>query len=427
MQNFFLVLLGKILARTLRLLNLGSGSTWPGHIALFFNENFIEELLYKNKLKLVLIAGTNGKTTAASLVKHILEQAGYSVLQNKSGANLENGLASTLIEGANLNKKINFDYLIFESDENTLPTLLDKIEPDYLILLNLFRDQLDRYGELDSIIKKWLKGISKLSPRTSLILNSDDPQIYYFSESTSAKIYFFGLSSSGDGSLSHGADSIFCPRCNTKLNFSKVFYSHLGIWDCKKCGLKREKPSLSSSLFYPLEGLYNQYNTNASSLFAKLSNIPNTTLKKALKSFTPAFGRQEKISLNNKDVQIFLSKNPISFNESLSTIGTHSPKNLLIVLNDRVPDGLDISWIWDITIEASLDKKTKIFISGDRLWEMYLRLKYSSFQNLFPFENLNEAIQKAIASTKNDEILYVLPNYSAKLEIRNILLGRKIL
>ena len=426
MQNFFLLLLGKVFGLAIKLLKLGSGSTWPGHLALLLNDDFIEEILYKNRLKIVVIAGTNGKTTTSKLMKHTLEEAGFRVLHNKSGANLENGLASTLINGANLNRKINYDYLIFESDESALPLVLERVEPHYLILLNLFRDQLDRYGELDVIIKKWTKSISKLNQNTTLILNADDPQVSYLSVNTKTKVHYFGLDLPSKKIIIHGADSIFCPRCNTKLMFDKVYYSHLGIWECLSCGLKRKKPETIS---YPvaLEGLYNQYNSRAASLFAKLNSIPKKTIDKAFKSFTPAFGRQEKIALNNKFVQIFLSKNPTSFNESLDTISTHKPKNLLIVLNDRIPDGLDVSWIWDADVEDNNKYSTKVYVAGDRVWEMNIRLKYAGLKNIYPFGDLNEALRKSIESLNDGDTLYALPNYSAMLELRNILLGRKIL
>ncbi len=426
MQNLSLVLLGKVLGLLIKLLKMGSGSTWPGHIALSINEKFIEEILYRNRLKIVVVAGTNGKTTTSTLIKHILEGAGFKVLHNRSGANLENGLASTLIGGADLRSKINFDYLIFESDESALPHILDRIEPNYLILLNLFRDQLDRYGELDVIIKKWAKSISRLNQNTNLILNADDPQVSYLSNNTKAKVYYFGLDLAGRKSLIHGADSIFCPRCNTKLNFEKVYYSHLGIWKCPKCGLKRKKPNILKSEVV-LEGIYNQYNSAAAALFSRLSKIPKITVNNAIKSFSPAFGRQEIVKLENKFIQIFLSKNPTSFNESLNTISIHKPKYLLIILNDRIPDGLDISWIWDAVIEGNIRSNTKVFISGDRVWDMNLRLKYAGLKNIFPLENLNKALKQAISSLNDGDTLYVLPNYSAMLELRNLLLGRKIL
>jgi len=426
MENLFLVLLGKVFGLVIKLLKLGSGSTWPGHVALLINDDFVEEILYKNSLKIVVIAGTNGKTTTSKLIKHILEEAGFKVLHNKSGANLENGLASTLINGTDLNLKINYDYLIFESDESALPLILERIEPHFLILLNLFRDQLDRYGELDVIIKKWTKSISKLSQNTRLILNADDPQVSYLSANTKAKVHYFGLDLPSKKIIIHGADSIFCPKCNTKLVFEKVYYSHLGIWGCLNCGLKRNKPEAVS---YPvaLEGLYNQYNSRAASLFAKLNSISKKTIDKAVKNFTPAFGRQEKIALNNKFVQIFLSKNPTSFNESLDTISAHKPKNLLIVLNDRVPDGLDVSWIWDTDIEDNIKPYTKVYVTGDRAWDINLRLKYAGLKNIYPFGDLSEALRKSIESLNDGEILYALPNYSAMLELRNILVGRKIL
>ncbi|HBB76098.1 MAG: hypothetical protein A2186_03840 [Candidatus Levybacteria bacterium RIFOXYA1_FULL_41_10] len=428
MKNFLLIFLGKLILKLSRLFNLGSGSTWPGHIAISINPNFTTDVLRKSKSKIIIIAGTNGKTTTSLLIQTILEGAGYKTLHNKSGANLENGIASTLLEGISLGGRLPFDFLLFESDENTLPNLLEQINPDYLVLLNLFRDQLDRYGELDSIAKKWKKGIYGLLEKSTLILNADDPQISFFSEDTRAKTYFFGIKSPLSGSsIAHGADSIFCPKCSSKLTFSQVFYSHLGIWSCTGCGLKRKTPQLSASSHYPLEGLHNKYNVNAASLLAKVLRIPQSSLNKSLTRFEPAFGRQEKLIVDNKSVQIYLSKNPTSLNETLSILNTHKATDVLIILNDRVPDGLDVSWIWDVNFENHLSKNTVISVSGDRLWDMSLRLKYAGFKKIISFPNLDDAIKNSLENTRPGNTLFILPNYSAMLETRKILTGKKIL
>jgi len=314
---------------------------------------------------------------------------------------------------------------------------LEQVTPSAIIVLDLFRDQLDRYGELDTIAKKWSESFKKLPSSTKLILNADDPLIAYLGNlHSSESISFFGLSKSdgNNSAIPHAADSIYCPRCSNKLNYKSIFYSHLGIWKCPHCKLERPIPNLSNT-FFPLIGMYNKYNTLAASLTARVVGIPNEKIESGLHFVIPAFGRQEKLKIKDKNVQIFLSKNPTGFNENLKTIFETTVKpTAIFVLNDRIPDGRDISWIWDISMEEYVDKFNKIFISGDRVYDMALRVKYSmqfpkndTNSKIQIYEDLNTAIQKALDQTPSNETLYILPTYSAMLEVRKILTGKKIL
>lgn len=427
MLNIFSILFGKLLIILSSAFNLGSGSTWPGHIALKLNKNFIKDTLKHSSTKIVIVAGTNGKTTTGRLITCVIREADKTYLQKKAGANLVNGLASTLIRGANFNGKLDRDYLIFESDENALPRVIEETNPDYIICLDLFRDQLDRYGEVDTVAKKWQQAFEKLTEKTTLILNADDPQISFLSKNSKAKSSFFGLEKiSEKNEIEHGADSLYCPNCSNKLTFSTVFFSHLGIWNCTDCKLKRPKPDLDSIPGYPLSGTYNKYNALAASLFGLKEGISIQKSQIAFKTFTPAFGRQEKLSYKNRSIQIFLSKNPISFNESLATVRDLGGKNILILLNDRIPDGLDVSWIWDINFKENLEKDVNLAVSGDRVFDMGLRLKYAEFfSHIIP--DPEKALNQMIENLESNETLYVLPNYSAMLDIRKVITGKKIL
>lgn len=432
MINKLLILLGKFISTVSKYFNIGSGSTWPGHIALNVNKNFIKEIINKNShLKIILIAGTNGKTTTGKLIQTILEKNEKKVFQNTAGANLLNGIASSLILNSNVAGKINKDFAIFEIDENTLPLTLKEIEnPDFVIILNLFRDQLDRYGEVNAIAGKWKKGINNLSSQTTLILNADDPQIASLRlHPKGVDIKYFGLN---DGSLTttkkqHAADSTYCPNCDSKLNYSAIYYSHLGIWECLKCKNVRPKLDYDNSPIYPLAGIYNHYNTLAAVSLSRQLNIDEKNIISGLKNFKPAFGRQEEVNIHGKKVQIFLSKNPTSFNQSLNAIMDLKAKNLLIVLNDRIPDGRDVSWIWDVDFEDFVDKFKNIVTAGDRSFDMGLRLKYAEFKSFQTQENLSYAIKIALKKTPSNETLYILPTYSAMLEVRKILTGKSIL
>ncbi len=433
-MNSFLINSAKTISTLSRFFNLGNGSTWPGHIALSINPHIIEDLLTHPQAKVIVIVGTNGKTTTSRMLTTILRENGQHVIQNTSGANLVNGIASTLLLNTNTHGKLVADYAVFEVDENSLPLLLNHLTPHIIIALNLFRDQLDRYGELDSIAKKWHSALKDLPSTTNVILNADDPLIAYLAKDVAADVHYFGLdhTKKEQKSLEHAADSIYCPQCNSKLTYKKIFYSHLGIWECPHCHVKRPQPQISES-YYPLPGTYNEYNTLAAVLAAKILGISDKSIDAALHTVTPAFGRQEVLHVKGKKVQLFLAKNPTSFNESLRTIADLKAKNVLLVLNDRIPDGRDISWIWDIDTEHFVHTFENIFVSGDRTYDMALRIHYSSLDQsqktytVIAEEELPKAIEKALDQTHPNDTLYILPTYSAMLEVRKILTGRKIL
>jgi len=429
-MNFLILLFGKSLSKLSKAFNLGHGSTWPGHIALKLNPNFTNQLLRKSQTKIILVTGTNGKTTTAKLLETIFETAQKKVFLNSSGANLLNGIASSIILKSDLTGKLNYDYAVFEVDENTLPQIVKKIEPDFIIALNLFRDQLDRYGEINTVAKNWKNAYQNLS-KTTFILNADDPQIAYLGENLNSNIAYFGLNDKKFeyATQQHAADSILCPKCGNKLTYDAFYFSHLGKWKCENCKLERPKPSLENFKYYPLLGTYAIYDTLAAILTAHKLNINDEQIEKALKTFKPAFGRQEITEFNNKQVQLFLSKNPTSFNESLRTIAGNKAKHLLLILNDRIPDGTDISWIWDVDFETLISNDIKLYLAGDRVYDLALRVKYAgiSIDDENIFEDLSVAVAKGLAETGKDEVFYILPTYSAMLEARKILTGKKIL
>lgn len=420
-MNLFLIYLGKFLSKTINLLNLGRGATWPGHIALNLNNKFVRQVLKNSKVKIIIVAGTNGKTTTSSLIQTTLEKSGKRVFRNSSGANLLNGIASSIVLNSNILGKVNHDFAIFEVDENTLPLAINEFTPDYIVLLNLFRDQLDRYGEINTISLKWKSILSNMGKSTKLILNANDPQIAFLGLEKNSM--YFGLDEKGVKTLPSNADSVFCPNCNSPLIFSDIYFSHIGNWKCSKCFYKTPRLDVSDSPFYPLLGKYNKFNTLAAVAVCLQIGLNNEQILNGLKQFKPAFGRQEEITRNGKKIKLFLSKNPTSFNESLRTI--KNAKTLLMVLNDRIPDGKDVSWIWDIDFENLLTSP-KIIISGDRAYDLGIRLKYAGFNKLRLIENLNKAVKFSLRETKDKQTLHILPTYSAMLEVREILTGRKI-
>jgi len=450
MRLFLIIIIGKVISAFNRFLNLGAGGTWPGEIALWFDKDIFSKLTKDVEEKIILIAGTNGKTTTAKMTEEILRDGDIKTLRNESGGNVLNGLVSTLVVNGTFSGKINADWVIFEVDEATLPIVLNYITPKTVVLLNLFRDQLDRYGEVDILAEKWLSAFKKLPKETTIILNADDPQIAYLGKNLKLNILYFGLKNQDFflKKIPHATDSLYCPSCSTKLNYAGVFISHLGDWWCEKCGLKKPELAINENRWdFPLEGVYNRYNTLAAILVGKSLGIPNPVIKGALKNFKPAFGRQEEFEIKGRRIKIYLSKNPTGMNEAIRTITknleprTKNKQIVLLVLNDRIPDGRDVSWIWDVDTEELQSSFNQIIVSGDRAYDMGLRIKYSdklktqnsklktTVQNskLIIEENLKRAIYLGIEKTPINETFYILPTYSAMLEVRKILTGRKIL
>lgn len=382
---------------------VGAGGTWPGEIALILRPNIASELIKNIKKGVILVAGTNGKTTTSLMITKILESNRFSVIHNASGANLLNGIVSALIQ------KSRADWGVFEVDENSLPIVLQYITPKIMVLLNLFRDQLDRYGEVDVIVEKWQKALKA----EHFVLNADDPAIVFLGRNKKNVIYF-GVNDKKHflKNVEHATDSTFCMNCGSRLTYEGVYYSHIGIWQCKKCGFSRPKPDIIYAPS-PLAGLYNQYNTLAAYSVAKTLGIPAD-----IAHFDPAFGRQEEFEVQGKKIKIFLSKNPAGFNASLRTVLDMKAKNILIMLNDRIPDGRDVSWIWDVDFEM-IPKNTTVYVAGDRVYDLALRLHYT--------DKNPKIIKSVFDALKESETLFILPTYSAMLEVRKALLGRKIL
>lgn len=423
------IILTKCISLISKTLGLGAGETWPGEIALKLRPRIARHLVHSLTKGVILVAGTNGKTTTTLMIKTVLEGVGDVVIHNATGANLLNGIVSSFVRQTDWLGRVGADVGIFEVDENSLPIVLRDITPSRIVLLNLFRDQLDRYGEVDVIVEKWTAALSKLPKSTSVILNCDDPGIASLGASVQGPVIYFGIEDKKKflTVTEHATDSTFCPVCGNRLTYEGIYFSHLGVWKCPSCKNVRPKPDVFT---WPsaLPGLYNLYNTLAAVAVVTSFPIPHATIKKLLQSFRPAFGRQEVIASDGKNVQLFLSKNPTGFNASLRTVLEMDAKNILVVLNDRIPDGRDVSWIWDVDFET-IPKGTAITVSGDRVYDMALRMKYAGVEKsrLHIDPSLSQALHHAIAKTAGDKTLYALATYSAMLEVRKILKGRKIL
>lgn len=440
LRYFIALWLGKILALAIKFLNLGGGSTWPGHLSVKIYPSLVRELLKKNqKLRSIIVCGTNGKTSTASLIRYLLEKLSYQVIHNKEGANLLNGIASVLVKASDLTGKIKADWAVFEVDEFSLPVVLNQIRPHTLFILNLFRDQLDRYGEVNTVLSRWKNVLEDLPPEVNLIINGDDPQLSFLGRKSSKNTFFFGISPilMPLVEIPHEVDFNFCPICRSLLNYRKIAFGHLGDFYCSHCRFKRERviDFADKKINYPLGGLYNQYNIHAVMLFfTKILKADFETINQLLIKFPAAFGRQEVIHIKGREAMILLSKNPAGFNQSLRfveqrVIEERKPFSLLFLLNDRIPDGLDISWIWDIEFKKILFSQARhCFFGGDRVFDMALRIKYENIRDeksLLILENLNQLPSLILDRLKEKERLYIFANYSAMLTVRKILVGSK--
>lgn len=433
MLNQSIIILGKLASKIVKKLRLGHGSTWPGHVALRLNPHFVRDIVKNSPIPIILIAGTNGKTTSSLMLRTILEENGKKVIHNDSGANLLNGLASIILMNSSILGRLQADYLVFEVDENALPQVVKETNSTYILLLNLFRDQLDRYGEVTTIAEKWQKAFLTLPETTTIIANADDPKVAFLGMQKKNSVFFgIGQSNKEKKTQQEVSDSTYCPQCYHQLSYHYRTYSHLGDWYCSNCKLKRPTINASKNINISLSGTYNLYNAHGIIVLSHKLGTPDTVTAKALAHVPAAFGRQEKILVKGKKIQVFLSKNPTGFNESLRTISEQHGKHVMLVINDHIADGTDVSWIWDIDIESYLPYLTTLTVSGARAYDMGLRIMYATDEQKANSkwqieENLNTAIEEALTSLPKDETLYILPTYTAMLEVRKILTGRKIL
>lgn len=424
--------MGKITALITRLIPWTGGSALPGLIALKINPGLINQIREKNNLQSLVITGTNGKTTTSRLLSHILNSTNIPHLHNRSGSNLLRGVASTLINQISLFKGLPYSLAVFELDEAVINQAVKQLKPQIILFTNLFRDQLDRYGEIDTILNQWLDTLKKLPLKTKTILNIDDPSLNYLSQKSKSQTIKYGLSKkdSKRQQLSKSADAIFCPHCHYLLNYTGIFTSHLGHYSCPNCLFKRLNPTVKPiKLQIKLPGIHNQYNLLASYTLAKTLKISSKSIKKALKTFKPAFGRTETFKLGQKITQILLVKNPAGFNVTLETLKAQKNLNqpMLLILNDKIADGTDISWIWDINFNLLIKRRTPIIVSGLRTYDLALRLKYAGIKpsKIIP----KKSIKKALKTLKNQsgEKAFILPTYTAMLHLRKILNRQKII
>lgn len=436
---------GKLTAALTRALRIGGGTTMPGRVARGIAPDVTSRLARRLRHGTIIVTGTNGKTTTSRLISHILRLATRTPVHNRAGANLAAGIAAALVQQSTLRGRLRGDVGVFEVDEAALPLVQPSLDPRALVLTNLFRDQLDRYGEIDIIASRWRYALPD-EDHTAVIFNADDPLVSEVVTQYPGVRLPFGIEddSCGLGTLDHAADARYCYRCGVPYRYTTVYFGHMGVYRCDQCGTSRPAPAVAATAVTnrglegmefvlntpegaarvrsPLPGVYNIHNALAAAACCLHLHIPLETIARGIATFAPAFGRAERVQLNGRPAVLLLAKNPAGFNEVLRTLLRAEGQTALIAINDLTADGRDISWLWDVDFEMLTGRLARVVVSGLRAEDMALRLKYAGVnpQAITVQRDLGRALETAIGATDGSP-LYILPTYTAMLQLRKIL------
>ncbi len=426
-----------------RLVGAGGGTTVPGKVLASLDPDLLDRLARRLPLGSALVSATNGKTTTAAMAAQILAPR-VQLAHNSSGANLLSGVTSSLLsaKGAELG--------LFEVDEAALPEIAERVRPRAICLGNLFRDQLDRYGELEHVAERWRSVVRGLAAESVLVVNGDDPQVGDLARERAGSIVF-GLEDPRHAvpELLHAADSKWCLRCGRPYEYSAAYVGHLGAYRCPACGHARPELDVvarrielrgldgvdfslgtrgeSRAVRLGVPGLYNVYNAlGAASLALALGSTLDDVVA-GLGRFGAAFGRFERIAVGDKRLLVLLVKNPAGANEAVRTlVAGGAPKLAVLALNDAIADGRDVSWIWDVDWEPLLAGLSRVVVTGERAAEMALRCKYAGFSvdAIEVVPDLGEALDRGLELSPEGGELVVLPTYTAMLALRRIVADR---
>lgn len=451
------IIAANTIGKASRFLGRGAGTSLPGIVAERIDPGILSDLGGQLAHGSILVTGTNGKTTTARMIADILSAHGYEVVRNRAGANMLRGLVTSLVETARPDGHVpNGERAIgvFEVDEAFLPAAISELRPKRVVLLNVFRDQLDRYGEVANVPAIWREPLGSLPEDSVIVANADDPLVAEVA-SQLPKTYWYGLEVTGAETVEHGGDVKMCPRCGGIILYSVRYYGHLGKY-ASPCGFARPAPDvvardvqprgLEGSIAHlvqdgqkrtvnlPLSGLYNVTNATAAAATVVSLGVPLQIAVTALEQLTSAFGRMESFSTEGKVIYLLLGKNPTGYNQVVRTVfdeATAEPRTVLFMLNDNAADGRDVSWIWDVDFERIRGRTGYVACAGTRAADMSLRLKYAGVdadKKLFrnTFSSTAEALDRCIAATLPGSELYIFATYTAMLDVRKLLTKRKI-
>jgi UDP-N-acetylmuramyl tripeptide synthase len=427
----------------------GGGTSLPGKVLMALEPQAISELAARLPQGSVVVSATNGKTTTTAMIASVLERAGVSLVHNRAGANMAGGVASTLLSAARSRDAISGDLGLFEIDEFWLDRITPQLQPRAVLLGNLFRDQLDRYGELETIADRWAGVVASLAPTARLVLNADDPLIADLGRNA-PNVTYFGIEdpSVTMPEMQHASDSKHCRRCGAAYSYEAIYLGHLGLYRCPNCGQERPAPTVAAqqitldgtrgasfrirtateslAVKLPLPGLYNVYNALGAAALCLELDSPPSTVAAGLAGVTAAFGRAERVRIGATELSILLVKNPAGANEILRTLALEPGQlDVLAILNDRTADGRDVSWIWDADFELLASAVGRITCAGTRAAELALRLKYAGVpvERIRVVADLPTALDAAVGQAAAGR-LFVLPTYTALLQLRDELASR---
>jgi UDP-N-acetylmuramyl tripeptide synthase len=426
-----------------RLAGAGGGTTVPGKVLSALDPDALDRLAERLPLGSALISATNGKTTSAAMAAEILSPR-LRLAHNASGANLVSGVTSTLLSARNA------ELGLFEVDEAALPEVARRVGPRAICLGNLFRDQLDRYGELEQVAERWRAAVHELPAEAVLVVNGDDPQVGDLSRERTGGLVF-GLDDPRHArpELQHAADSKWCLSCGHPYEYAAAYVGHLGDYRCPACGHARPRldvaardvelrglegvdfmlaaPDGECRIRLAVPGLYNVYNALAAASLALALGVGLDDVQTGLERFGAAFGRFERIAVGERTLLVLLVKNPAGANEAIRTLVTGgAPKLAVVALNDAIADGRDVSWIWDVDWEPLLAGLERVVVTGGRAAEMALRFKYGGFspEAIEVVPELDRALDRGLELSSVDGELVVLPTYTAMLALRKIVSER---
>lgn len=438
MRKLLAIYVGKILSSLAKLIGY-QGVTLAGKIALQIDPNILSKLSKDIREKVIVVCGTNGKTTTNNLLAKGIEDAGYKVICNKTGSNMLNGIVSSFVLSANWKGHIDYDYACLEVDEASAKLVFPHIHPDLMVITNLFRDQLDRYGEIDITMKELLKAISLSDEKLELLVNGDDSLSYYIAKTSGKNHQCFGILEEVENQKTKGEirEGYFCPSCGEKLDYSLIQFSQIGTYHCHHCDFTHPHLSYQATniqvgegLAFKIEdkaydchfrGFYNMYNILAVYGAMSCLGIDKHNFKKTLDEYHPENGRNEVFYIQGRKVILNLAKNPAGFNQNIySVMADKEDKDLLIAINDLDQDGRDISWLWDVDFQLlNHPSITSIGVSGLRKEDLQLRFKYEDIQTKI-YNSIKEGVEEKLKVNK-DKTLYVLVNYTCLYKTHHLL------
>jgi UDP-N-acetylmuramyl tripeptide synthase len=437
------ILAARAVGELARITGRGGGTSLPGKVLMRLEPNAISELAARMPEGCAVISATNGKTTTSAMTASVLRQAGRTLVHNRAGANMAGGVASSLLHASRLGGGIDGQFGLFELDEFWLDRVTPELRPRGLLLGNLFRDQLDRYGELEAIADRWAGVVATLAAQAALVLNADDPLVADLGRERVGTTYF-GVQDAAMAmpEMQHAADSKHCRRCGAAYAYDAIYLGHLGRYRCPSCGQRRPEPIVAAEdvelqgtrsarfrlrtpsgsvpVALPLPGLYNVYNALGAASLCLALGVKLENVAAGLQDVRAAFGRAEIVKIGDGELTILLIKNPAGANEIVRTLALESDQlDVLGILNDQVADGRDVSWIWDADFEILAGRVRRVTCAGRRAAELAVRLKYAGVpsERLHVVPRLADAVDESLQAAAEGRV-YALPTYTALLELR---------